>query len=93
MVGQPLETTQFFSSIHRMTHTATSKIIPAMPASRLVAPRATAPDPARLPQEGNANPLTMPDSDSANIAHNLLEVAAGNTVAVGPLLLGAAMRD
>ncbi|MRV71975.1 NADP-dependent malic enzyme [Duganella sp. FT92W] len=39
--------------------------------------------------EGEANLLIMPDIDSANIAYNLLKVAAGNNVAIGPLLLGA----
>jgi malate dehydrogenase (oxaloacetate-decarboxylating)(NADP+) len=40
--------------------------------------------------EGDANLLVLPDIDSANIAYNLLKVAAGNNVAIGPILLGAA---
>ena len=40
--------------------------------------------------EGDANLLILPDIDSANIAYNLLKVAAGNNVAIGPILLGAA---
>ncbi|WP_429498635.1 NADP-dependent malic enzyme [Robbsia andropogonis] len=39
--------------------------------------------------QGNANLLVMPNIDSANIAYNLLKVAAGNNVAIGPILLGA----
>ena len=34
--------------------------------------------------------LVMPNLDSANIAYNLLKTAAGNNVAIGPMLLGAA---
>ena len=40
--------------------------------------------------EGEANLLVLPDIDSANISYNLLKVAAGNKVAIGPILLGAA---
>ncbi|PLZ03348.1 NADP-dependent malic enzyme [Burkholderia sp. WAC0059] len=40
--------------------------------------------------EGEANLLVMPNIDSANIAYNLLKTAAGNNVAIGPILLGAA---
>jgi len=40
--------------------------------------------------EGDANLLILPDLDSANISYNLLKVAAGNNVAIGPILLGAA---
>ncbi len=40
--------------------------------------------------EGDANLLVCPDIDSANIAYNLLKTAAGNNVAIGPILLGAA---
>lgn len=40
--------------------------------------------------EGDANLLVLPDIDSANISYNLLKVAAGNNVAIGPILLGAA---
>jgi malate dehydrogenase (oxaloacetate-decarboxylating)(NADP+) len=32
----------------------------------------------------------MPGIDAANISYNLLKTAAGNNVAVGPVLLGAA---
>ena len=39
---------------------------------------------------GNANLLVCPDLDSANIAYNLLKTAAGNNVAIGPILLGCA---
>ncbi|MGQ0697949.1 MAG: NADP-dependent malic enzyme [Panacagrimonas sp.] len=37
---------------------------------------------------GAANLLVMPNLDAANIAYNLLKTAAGNNVAVGPILLG-----
>ena len=37
---------------------------------------------------GEANLLICPDVDAANIAYNLLKVAAGDNVAVGPFLLG-----
>jgi len=40
--------------------------------------------------KGDANLLVMPNIDSANIAHNLLKTAAGNGIAVGPVLLGCA---
>jgi malate dehydrogenase (oxaloacetate-decarboxylating)(NADP+) len=39
---------------------------------------------------GDANLLVFPDLDSANIAYNLLKTAAGQGIAVGPVLLGAA---
>jgi malate dehydrogenase (oxaloacetate-decarboxylating)(NADP+) len=39
---------------------------------------------------GEANLLVLPNLDAANIAYNLLKVAAGNNVAIGPVLLGAA---
>ncbi len=39
---------------------------------------------------GEANLLVMPNLDAANIAYNLLKTAAGNNVAIGPILLGAA---
>ena len=42
------------------------------------------------PLKGDANLLVMPNMDSANIAYNLLKVAAGNGVAIGPILLGCA---
>jgi malate dehydrogenase (oxaloacetate-decarboxylating)(NADP+) len=32
----------------------------------------------------------MPNLDAANISYNLLKVAAGGNVAVGPILLGCA---
>ncbi len=39
---------------------------------------------------GDANLLVMPNIDSANIAYNLLKTAAGNGIAIGPILLGCA---
>ncbi|SDV49528.1 NADP-dependent malic enzyme [Chitinasiproducens palmae] len=39
--------------------------------------------------EGAANLLVMPNIDAANITYNLLKTAAGNNVAIGPILLGA----
>ncbi len=39
---------------------------------------------------GEANLLVMPNLDAANIAFNLLKVANGDGVAVGPILLGSA---
>jgi malate dehydrogenase (oxaloacetate-decarboxylating)(NADP+) len=39
---------------------------------------------------GEANLLVMPNLDAANIAFNLLKVAHGEGVSVGPILLGAA---
>jgi malate dehydrogenase (oxaloacetate-decarboxylating)(NADP+) len=42
------------------------------------------------PLKGDANLLVMPNMDSANIAYNLLKTAAGNGVAIGPILLGCA---
>ncbi len=39
---------------------------------------------------GEANLLVFPNLDAANIAYNLLKVAAGNNVAIGPILLGCA---
>ncbi|AJW44405.1 MULTISPECIES: NADP-dependent malic enzyme [Ralstonia] len=38
---------------------------------------------------GEANLLVMPNIDAANIAYNLLKTAAGNNIAIGPILLGA----
>jgi malate dehydrogenase (oxaloacetate-decarboxylating)(NADP+) len=49
--------------------------------------RATMPDSTLL---GDANLLVMPNIDAANIAYNLLKVASGGGIAVGPVLLGAA---
>jgi malate dehydrogenase (oxaloacetate-decarboxylating)(NADP+) len=40
--------------------------------------------------KGEAN-ILMPSLDAANIAYNLLKVAAGDGVAIGPILMGAAM--
>jgi len=39
---------------------------------------------------GSANLLVFPNIDAANIAYNLLKTAAGNNVAIGPILLGCA---
>jgi malate dehydrogenase (oxaloacetate-decarboxylating)(NADP+) len=39
---------------------------------------------------GSANLLVLPTLDAANIAYNLLKTAAGNNVAIGPMLLGCA---
>jgi malate dehydrogenase (oxaloacetate-decarboxylating)(NADP+) len=47
--------------------------------------RATLPDSTL---SGSANLLVMPNIDAANIAYNLLKTAAGNGVAIGPILLG-----
>jgi malate dehydrogenase (oxaloacetate-decarboxylating)(NADP+) len=40
--------------------------------------------------KGEANLLIMPTVDAANIAFNLLKVAAGSGVTLGPILLGVA---
>ena len=40
--------------------------------------------------KGQANLLIMPTLDAANISFNLLKVAAGDSLTVGPILLGAA---
>ncbi len=40
--------------------------------------------------KGQANLLIMPTLDAANISFNLLKVAAGDNLTVGPILLGAA---
>ncbi|RFP16729.1 NADP-dependent malic enzyme [Duganella sp. BJB488] len=40
--------------------------------------------------KGDANLLVMPNIDAANIAYNLVKTAAGNGIAVGPILLGCA---
>jgi malate dehydrogenase (oxaloacetate-decarboxylating)(NADP+) len=40
--------------------------------------------------EGEANLLIMPTLDAANISFNLLKVAAGSGVTLGPILLGVA---
>jgi malate dehydrogenase (oxaloacetate-decarboxylating)(NADP+) len=39
---------------------------------------------------GDANLLIMPNVDAANISYNLLKIAAGNGITVGPILLGTA---
>jgi malate dehydrogenase (oxaloacetate-decarboxylating)(NADP+) len=39
--------------------------------------------------KGQANLLVMPTLDAANISFNLLKVAAGDNLTVGPILLGA----
>jgi malate dehydrogenase (oxaloacetate-decarboxylating)(NADP+) len=46
------------------------------------------PGDARL--KGQANLLIMPTLDAANISFNLLKVAAGDNLTIGPILLGAA---
>jgi malate dehydrogenase (oxaloacetate-decarboxylating)(NADP+) len=40
--------------------------------------------------KGDANLLVCPNIESANIAYNLLKTTAGNNIAIGPILLGAA---
>jgi malate dehydrogenase (oxaloacetate-decarboxylating)(NADP+) len=40
--------------------------------------------------KGQANLLIMPSLDAANISFNLLKVAAGDNLTIGPILLGAA---
>ncbi|MGO8827854.1 MAG: NADP-dependent malic enzyme [Steroidobacteraceae bacterium] len=45
---------------------------------------------ADSPLHGSANLLVCPNLDSGNIAYNLLKSAAGNNVAIGPILLGCA---
>ena len=40
--------------------------------------------------KGEANLLIMPNMDAANISFNLLKMVAGEGIAVGPILLGAA---
>jgi len=42
------------------------------------------------PLKGSANLLVLPNLDAANIAYNLLKVAAGNGISIGPVLLGSA---
>ncbi len=39
---------------------------------------------------GSANLLVMPNIEAANISYNLLKTAAGNNIAIGPILLGCA---
>jgi malate dehydrogenase (oxaloacetate-decarboxylating)(NADP+) len=38
----------------------------------------------------DANLLVMPNMDAANISYNLLKTAAGNGIAIGPVLIGCA---
>ncbi|HEY8607369.1 MAG TPA: NADP-dependent malic enzyme [Noviherbaspirillum sp.] len=38
--------------------------------------------------KGEANLLVLPNIDAANISYNLLKTAAGNGIAIGPILLG-----
>ena len=40
---------------------------------------------------GEANLLVLPNIDAANIAYNLLKTTAGGGIAIGPVLLGAAL--
>ena len=40
--------------------------------------------------QGSANVLVMANLERANISYNLLKTAAGNNIAIGPLLLGCA---
>jgi malate dehydrogenase (oxaloacetate-decarboxylating)(NADP+) len=40
--------------------------------------------------KGEANLIVCPNIDSANISYNLLKATAGNNIAIGPILLGAA---
>jgi malate dehydrogenase (oxaloacetate-decarboxylating)(NADP+) len=46
------------------------------------------PSDARL--KGQANLLIMPTLDAANISFNLLKIASGDNLTIGPILLGAA---
>lgn len=40
--------------------------------------------------KNDANLLVLPNIDAANISYNLMKVAAGNGIAIGPILLGCA---
>jgi malate dehydrogenase (oxaloacetate-decarboxylating)(NADP+) len=40
------------------------------------------------PLKGEANLLVLPNIEAANISYNLLKTAAGNGIAIGPILLG-----
>ncbi|WP_137174717.1 NADP-dependent malic enzyme [Massilia sp. HP4] len=40
--------------------------------------------------KGEANLLVLPNIDAANISYNLVKTAAGNGIAIGPVLLGCA---
>jgi malate dehydrogenase (oxaloacetate-decarboxylating)(NADP+) len=44
----------------------------------------------RTTLSGEANLLVLPNIDAANISYNLLKTAAGNNIAIGPVLLGTA---
>ena len=46
--------------------------------------------PGRAACRHEANLLIMPNLDAANISYNLLKMAAGNGITVGPILLGTA---
>ncbi|MCM8594165.1 NADP-dependent malic enzyme [Accumulibacter sp.] len=46
--------------------------------------------PADARLRGQANLLIMPTLDAANISFNLLKIAAGDNLTIGPILLGAA---
>jgi len=59
--------------------------------ARWMSPRG-APYLAASTLHGTANLLVCPNLDSASIAYNLLKSAAGQNVAVGPILLGCAER-
>jgi malate dehydrogenase (oxaloacetate-decarboxylating)(NADP+) len=41
--------------------------------------------------EDDANLLALPNIDAANIAYKLLKAAAGDNLAIGSILLGAAL--
>jgi malate dehydrogenase (oxaloacetate-decarboxylating)(NADP+) len=47
--------------------------------------KTTVPD---SPLKGEANLLVLPNIEAANISYNLLKTAAGNGIAIGPILLG-----
>ena len=47
-------------------------------------------DDAVLDAEGRREPARVPHIESANICYNLLKTTAGNNIAIGPILLGAA---
>ncbi|MGV3743229.1 MAG: phosphate acyltransferase, partial [Burkholderiaceae bacterium] len=49
--------------------------------------RAAMPD---SPLKHDANLLVLPNIEAANISYNLLKSAAGNGIAIGPILLGCA---
>ncbi len=45
-------------------------------------------DPAELDADRRCQPAGHAELDAANIAYNLLKAAAGNNIAIGPILLG-----